>query len=202
MTELLHFDEYLLQLINVGWQNPLFDTVMPLLRTKFVWFPLYLFLFGFLLVNFRQKGLVILGFFLLTVGLTDAISSQVIKKNVRRARPCQVYQPGKDFQLRANCGSGYSFPSSHAANHFGMAVFLAMTVGRLFRWIRIPLMVWATLIAIAQVYVGLHYPLDVISGAFIGMLVAFFICRYALPVSGFSGMVFPESGHFQNQADE
>ncbi|MFQ5447037.1 MAG: phosphatase PAP2 family protein [Saprospiraceae bacterium] len=172
MTELLQWDEQVFHLINCGWHNPFFDAVLPLLRNKYTWFPLYLFLLSFLLLNFKKQGIYWLIALALTVGITDAVSSHLIKKNVKRARPCKVYDAPADIHLLVHCGSGYSFPSSHAANHFGIAVFLCLTLGRVFRRIKIPLLLWAASIGFAQVYVGVHYPLDVVAGSVLGCLLA------------------------------
>ncbi len=172
MTELLHFDETLFHLVNSGCQNSFFDWLMPLLRDKYFWVPVYLFIASFLLINFRKQGLVIFLALALTVGLSDSINSQLLKKNVQRLRPCQVLEPAKDMHLLVPCGYGFSFPSTHAANHFAVAIFLSLTLGKLFRRIKIPLILWASSVAFAQVYVGVHYPLDILMGALFGSLVA------------------------------
>ncbi|MBK9017158.1 MAG: phosphatase PAP2 family protein [Saprospiraceae bacterium] len=171
MTDLLQFDENLFYLVNSGCQNQFFDWLMPLLRDKYIWLPLYVFIGSFLLLNFKQKGLYLCLAFVLTVGIADGTSSQLIKKNVQRLRPCKVLEPRKDMHLLVPCGSGFSFPSSHATNHFAIATYLFLIFGKFFRWIKIPLVLWASSIAFAQVYVGVHYPMDVIVGALLGFLI-------------------------------
>jgi membrane-associated phospholipid phosphatase len=168
MTELLQFDETLFRLINGSWHHPFFDVLLPYWRSKYFWFPLYLFLISFLLLNFKKKGVLLLLGLALSVGMTDTLSSQIIKKSIRRLRPCQSEVLQTEVHLLVRCGSGFSFPSSHAANHFVIATFLALTLGKTFRKIKPPLFLWAATIAYAQVYVGLHYPLDVLGGAFLG----------------------------------
>ncbi len=171
MTDLLQFDETLFHLVNSGCQNQFFDWLMPLLRDKYIWIPLYIFIASFLLINYRQKGLYLCIAFVLTIGITDSTNSHMLKKNMKRLRPCKVLEPRKDLHLLVPCGSGFSFPSSHAANHFAIATFLTLFFGKVFRWIKIPLMLWAGSIAFAQVYVGVHYPLDVVVGALWGVLI-------------------------------
>jgi membrane-associated phospholipid phosphatase len=171
MTGLIHFDETLFYLVNSGCQNPFFDWFMPMLRNKYIWVPFYLFIASFLVLNFHRKGFVAILALVLAVAVADNISSQLIKKSVQRLRPCKVMEPQKDMYLRVPCGSGYSFPSSHAANHFAVATYLFLLLGKLFRWIKTPLVLWASVIAFAQVYVGVHYPLDVIGGALLGILI-------------------------------
>lgn len=177
MTELLHLDNYLFHLVNSGWQNPFFDAVFPVLRNKYVWMPLYLFLLSFLVLNFRKKGLFVVLALALTIGLSDSISSHVIKKSVKRLRPCKVMEKPADLNLLVPCGSGFSFPSSHASNHFTIAVYLCLTLGKIFRWARLPLLAWAALVALAQVYVGVHFPLDIFAGALLGSFLAWLVFR-------------------------
>lgn len=171
MTELLQFDETLFHLVNTGCHNPFFDWLMPLLRNKYTWVPGYLFIASFLLINFRQKGLFAVVAIVLAVTVADNVSSQIIKKSVGRLRPCKVLEPQKEMHLLVPCGGGYSFPSSHATNHFAFAVYLLLVMGKLFRWVKIPLLLWAGLISFAQVYVGVHYPFDVFAGALLGSLI-------------------------------
>ncbi len=168
---MLQFDENLFYLVNSGCQNQFFDWLMPLLRNKYIWLPLYVFIASFLLINFKQKGLYLCLAFVLAAGIADGTSSHLIKKNVQRLRPCKVLEPRKDMHLLVPCGSGFSFPSSHATNHFAIATYLFLIFGKFFRWIKIPLVLWASSIAFAQVYVGVHYPLDVIIGALLGFLI-------------------------------
>lgn len=169
MTWLQSWDASLFQLINGRMSNALFDAVLPLLREKWFWAPLYLFVAAFSWLNFgKKKGwLVVLGL-VAAVGLSDFTSSSLIKKNVQRLRPCNDPVMVEQVTLRAPCGAGYSFTSSHAANHFAAAVFLIGIFGGLARWLRPAALSWAAAIAFSQVYVGVHYPGDVICGALLG----------------------------------
>ncbi len=141
---------------------------MPYWRSKYLWAPLYLFLLCFLLINFGRKGGFLVVTALLTIVIADTVSSQLLKKQVQRLRPCRTEQLAQDLHLLVPCGSGYSFPSSHATNHFALALLLIVTLRRRFRWIVFPLLLWAASIALGQVYVGVHFPLDVIGGALLG----------------------------------
>jgi undecaprenyl-diphosphatase len=193
MTELLQLDERLFYFVNSEWRNVLFDAVLPVLREKHTWFPLYLFLLVFFILNFRKNGLILILTLALTVGISDVVSSHLVKKTVRRARPCQVLDQTKDMHLMVNCGSGYSFPSSHAANHFSMAVFLMLTLSRVFRRVKVPLLIWAASIAYAQVYVGVHYPLDVVAGALLGTAVALSVYRLIIAARKGKDLLFEGS---------
>ncbi len=174
---LLAWDTELFRLINSGLANPLFDALLPLCREKWFWAPLYLFIGAFTWLNFRQRGWIILLGLVLVVILSDGMSSELIKKNVRRLRPCNDPALAATVQLRTRCGSGYSFTSSHAANHFGVALFLIGLFGGLHRWIRPAALLWASLIALSQVYVGVHYPGDVLGGALVGAPIGWWVAR-------------------------
>lgn len=175
---LLAWDATLFHFINTSLANPLLDTLLPWCREKWIWAPLYLFVAAFALLRFgRRSWLVLLGL-VAVVAIADGTSSQLIKKNVRRLRPCNDPALTDHIQLRiASCGSGYSFTSSHAANHFGVALFLIGLFGGLHRWIRPAALLWASLIALSQVYVGVHYPGDVLGGALVGAPIGWWVAR-------------------------
>ncbi len=168
---LIEWDHALFEKINAGWTNPFFDWLMPWVRVSLNWAPLYLFLLVFVLVNFKVKGLWWAVFFLATVALTDMTGTYAIKHVVERIRPCNNPEVLQHIRLLARqCAGGYSFISNHAANHFGMAAFFLISfrhvLGR-WAWIAIG---WAALISYAQVYVGVHYPSDVLAGAALGIV--------------------------------
>ncbi len=170
MESLLQFDEQLFQLINGKWHHWFFDAVLPFWRNKLLWAPLYVFLISFIFINFKNARYLFLTL-ALTITVADTVSSKIIKKTVERPRPCNHQAPDFDVKLLVNCSPGYSFTSSHATNHFALSTFLVLTLGRLFGGISIPLMLWATSIAYAQVYVGAHFPLDVIAGTLLGLFI-------------------------------
>ena len=156
--------------INIGWGSPFLDALLPWCRERWLWAPLYLFVitFGWSYLG-RNKGWLMAIGLVLAVGAADFTSSALIKKNVKRIRPCNDIELRDHVRLRIDhCGSGYSFTSSHAANHFAVAVFLTGFYGRVRRWVAPVLLFWASLIALSQVYVGVHFPLDILCGAVVG----------------------------------
>ncbi len=171
MNFLIDSDKWLFELINSGMGNPLFDALLPLFREKLFWAPLYLFIGAYALLNLGKKGWLILLGIVVTVALADFTSSSLVKKNVQRIRPCNDTEMADHVLSRVSCGGGYSFTSSHAANHFAVAVFLIGAFGLAGRWQQKALLGWAGLIAFSQVYVGVHYPLDVLCGAGLGWVV-------------------------------
>lgn len=176
LEHLLLWDQKLFFLINhahLYW----FDAAMPYFRNKILWAPLYIFIISFFIWNYPKNGLWIVLFAVLTVGISDTVSSKWIKKSVQRLRPCNDQEINGEVTLRIRCGGGYSFTSSHATNHAALACFIFFLLqnhGRR-RW-RYLLLIWAVCIGVAQIYVGVHYPLDVIGGfaigSFIGWLLA------------------------------
>lgn len=169
--KLEHWDQSLFVKVNNQWINPVFDSVMPFMRTSQHWMPLYLFLLVFALLNFKRQGLFWCLFFLVTVALTDMTGKYIFKDNIERLRPCG--DPAFFSQVRLlvpYCSGGHSFISNHAANHFGLAIYFFLTMRPLLKsWAAIGF-VWAALIAYAQVYVGVHYPLDILAGMIIGLI--------------------------------
>jgi undecaprenyl-diphosphatase len=184
------WDQRLFIEINSGLANSFFDSIMPWLRNSFYWAPLYLFLLVFAILNFKGRGLWWAVLFLCTVSLTDIISSRLFKEAFDRLRPCQDAEfPGQVRLLLNHCSGGFSFTSSHAANHFGMATFFFFTARHLIgRWAWIAFL-WAAVISYAQVYVGVHYPLDIIGGAVTGILFGLFMGMFFNKRFGFATFV-------------
>lgn len=168
-STLIRADKALFTLINDGGRSSYLDTPMLLLREPYAWVPLYLFL---MVLVYRQKPAALLPFFmasLLTVAVTDYTSASIIKPFVARLRPCYTPSLQEHINVLAGCGGRYSFPSTHASNHFGLATswFGFMIITRNARWYWV--WVWAAAVGYAQIYVGKHFPLDIIAGALLGI---------------------------------
>lgn len=173
LISLVDLDQQLFSLINGEMTSGILDQILVFWRNKYSWIPLYVFILSFVFLNFKKKAYWYTLFLLLTFGVSDTMSSKVIKPLVERPRPCHHNSGVEEARLLVNCGSGYSFTSSHATNHFAIAFFIIFTFGRRRKWVSVPLFIWATLVAYAQVYVGVHFPLDVICGAVLGVCIAF-----------------------------
>ena len=178
MNKLFQLDKHFFQLINGKWHNDLFDTLMPYIRNSITWIPLYLFLLVFTFSNFKKNTWWWLFFAAGTVIISNFISSDLIKENFLRLRPCN--DPDLSGSIRVLVTyrpQSSSFTSSHATNHFAMAAFFYFTLKKkLGNWALL-FFLWAISICYAQVYVGVHFPLDVISGAVIGFVFGYLSAR-------------------------
>ncbi len=173
IDHILKVDQELFFLINQGMSNIIFDWLMPVLRNPYTWAPLYLFLVIFIIRNYKKRGIIMIIFFVLSFALADSISASLIKPKVMRIRPCNEISLKEKINTRVRCGSGYSFPSSHASNHFALGMFLLMVFRKRWKPIVWLSMGWAGIISFAQIYVGVHYPVDIICGTILGCLIGF-----------------------------
>lgn len=176
---LRYLDTRLFLKINTEWTSSFLDSVFPWYREANAWVPLYLFLIVFAFMNFKQKAIPWILFAVLTATLTDQISSSLIKNWIARPRPCRDELFMSQVRLILNnCSGGYSFPSSHATNHFGFAMFLFLTLRPILKqWVWL-FFVWAATICYGQVYVGVHYPLDVLCGAILGTAIGYLTATF------------------------
>ena len=176
---LIQVDKKLFLLINNTLTTPWLDAIYPWWREANTWVPLYVFFLAFMFLNFGKRAWPWVAFVLFNILLSDQISSTFFKNYFMRLRPCA--DPEMEFKVRLllnYCSGGYSFTSSHATNHFGFAMFVTQTLKPYitkYRWI---LFVWAGTIAYGQVYVGVHYPLDIVVGAFLGCGIGYMVASF------------------------
>jgi membrane-associated phospholipid phosphatase len=171
--KVLHADYWLMVKINRDWQLSFFDRIALILRESVTWIPLYIFLLLFVIINFGKKGLWWCVTFSAMAGVSDIVSSHIVKQIFDRPRPCRDEFVSQHIRLLARtCGLNGSFTSSHATNHFAMAVFIYMTLRFTSRWWGLAFL-WAGIISYVQIYVGVHYPSDVLGGALLGCLIGY-----------------------------
>lgn len=190
LTQLLTKDQALFSLINGKWTNIVFDKLMPWLRTSNNWVPFYAAFLIYLFVKWGAKAWKWVIIVALNVTLTDQISSSFFKPFFHRLRPCA--DPAIMYKSRLlveHCSGGFSFTSSHAANHFGLAMLVFMTLQPLFKKYTFLFFIWAALIGYAQIYVGVHYPLDVLVGSCIGLLVGYGMSKLYIKIEGNSNLL-------------
>ncbi len=174
MDTLQQFDANIFTSIN-GWHALYFDNLMVLVTVVATWLPMILML---LYMICRKKGWRKMLVVLLAVGLViliaDQVSASIIKPAVARLRPSR----NPDLQATIHTVNGYiggmyGFVSSHAANCFGIAILLAFIFkNRAFTWFMIA---WASLMCYSRLYLGVHYPGDIVCGAILGVVAAWIV---------------------------
>ncbi len=173
LKPILRLDYWLFHKINQIWINPFFDLVLPFMRQQEFWYFFYLFLLVFSLYNFGVKGCWWSVSLIMTVIIADLFSSSLMKSLIWRFRPCRDPDLADQVRVLVNyCPQSSSFTSSHACNHFAAAWFIFITLNQTGSW-RWLLFVWAFIISYAQVYVGVHFPLDILGGAILGTAIGY-----------------------------
>jgi PAP2 superfamily. len=162
------FDQQLFLFINSS-NSPFFDQVMHAISGRLIWVPLYLAILIYLGIKYKRKFLIILIFTILAITLSDQ-ASVVLKNLTQRLRPCNDPSlTGLVHLINGECGGLFSFVSSHAANSFNVAFLSLLLIKK--RWYSISIIVWATVIGYSRIYLGVHYPGDVICGSLLGAFI-------------------------------
>ena len=156
-------------LINQTLSNPVFDSIMPLITNKNNWVLIIIILFFYLAIMNGRRGQIALVILIVVVGLTDSFSTFILKPHIGRTRPS--YDIYEYINLLVAKGGKWSMPSNHAANISAIAVVLSYFYEKM----KIPLYSLAVIIAFSRVYVGVHYPADVLVGGVFGYGIAWLI---------------------------
>ncbi|NQU53794.1 MAG: phosphatase PAP2 family protein [Bacteroidetes bacterium] len=166
LQNILELDKELFLFLN-SFYNDFWDTIMLMVTRKETWLPLYLVIIFYVIKNYRSKSLMILFFMALTVLASDQISV-LIKETVQRLRP--VHEPTIEHLVHNVFRKGglYGFVSSHAANMFAIFVFTSKIFKN--KTYYFLLLFWAVIVSYSRIYIGVHYPLDVLGGAVLGWL--------------------------------
>jgi undecaprenyl-diphosphatase len=159
------WDSDLFRFINEAHQ-PWLDVPMEIISGKLTWIPLYGLLIYSVFRSYQSASWKAIIYLISTVVFADQFSSSLLKPLFKRLRPCHVEEFQSWIHLPAGCGGMYGFCSSHAANSFAIAVGYYLLTKNKFAGLA--LILWASLISYSRIYLGAHYPLDVIVGAVVG----------------------------------
>lgn len=169
LEQLKEWDRQLLIFLNgqhVDWLDPVAFWVT---KTEF-WIPLYIFLIYLIFKQHGKEGWLVLAGAALTVLLADQITASIMKPYFARPRPS--HEPALEGLLHIvndYRGGAYGFASSHAANTSGVALFVFLLFRNVYRWIWV-LFLWALIMTYTRIYLGVHYPGDILVGAMVGLL--------------------------------
>jgi undecaprenyl-diphosphatase len=167
-------DQQLFLYLN-SFNSPFFDQVMSIISGTATWIPLYLAILIYLGIKLKRKFLILLVVIAVAVTLSDQISV-LIKNSVHRFRPC--HQPSLEgivHLVNGYCGGLYGFVSSHASNSFMVATLCLLLIRK--RWFTCSMIIWAMIIGYSRIYLGVHYPGDVLCGSMLGVLVGWVIFK-------------------------
>lgn len=169
IDQLLEYDREIFLYLN-GLHAPWLDPVMLLITETLVWLPLYVYLLYLIFKDHSLQGWFVLIGIALTIVLADQVTSTLMKPYFARLRPSR--EPSLEALVHivnGYRGGKFGFASSHAANTFGTATFLFLLFGKRRKWI-VGLFLWAALVTYSRIYLGVHYPGDILVGALVGML--------------------------------
>jgi undecaprenyl-diphosphatase len=171
MQPILDLDKKLLLCLN-GFHHPLLDPVMFYFTKTFFWLPLYAFLIFLIFKNYKKQAWIVLLGAAITILFANEITSTLMKPFFARLRPSHEPTLEGLVHLVNNYKGGlYGFASSHAANTFGTALFVWLALKPFYQWIGW-IFLWAALMTYTRIYLGVHYPGDILVGATVGMVSA------------------------------
>jgi undecaprenyl-diphosphatase len=163
---LTNLDSQLFLFLN-GLHSEFWDSIMWWVSGKEEWIPLYMVILGWLIFRFKWRILYLIPFIVLLIVLSDQISV-LIKNTVQRFRPTHDPEIGNLVNTLNNYRGGkFGFVSSHAANSFALAIFTSLILKN--KWFTVFIFFWAALVSYSRIYLGVHYPGDILFGALLGI---------------------------------
>ncbi len=170
LEQVIHYDkDFFIFLNNLG--NPSWDTFWLFITNKWSSIPVYVVLAVLFFKNYGLKKIILLVVIIaLLITVTDQLAN-IFKYGFQRLRPCHDTDVRDLMRLVQNsCGGKFGFFSAHASNSFGVAFFFTHLLKNSYKHIGYLLLSWAILVAYSRIYVGVHFPLDILTGALIGLL--------------------------------
>lgn len=172
MEKLLQFDTELFLFFN-GLHAPWADRFVYLLSQIWFWIPLYLLVIFLIFKFYRKKGWMVFLVFVLAITLSDQ-TCNLLKNSVQRLRPSHTEAIATDIHLvqkpdgNRYFGGQYGFPSAHSANSMSLAFLIIFFLSKGKKWVAVAAIAWSLLMAYTRLYLGVHYPLDILCGFILG----------------------------------
>lgn len=173
MIQIIKFTEYEWFLWLNSLHFPLLDVVMFWITYRFTWIPLYIYVIYYIFAKIKGQSWQNIFFILLSVGLADRITSGFMKPYFVRLRPCHDPIINHLVHVVGDCGGQFGFVSSHAANSFALAMSFSLILKKNNlnpNFLSNLLYAWAIIVSYSRIYVGVHFPTDIIFGGMIGAL--------------------------------
>ncbi len=164
---MIELDQKIFLFLN-SHHSPFFDSVMWFISMKTVWIPLYLAMIWLIFRKYGKRAWIPLMLVPVLV-LIDDRGSSFLKNIIGRPRPC--HEPalaGMVHTVKGYCGGMFGFISGHAANSFGIATYTSLLLRK--GWYSWSIFIWAAAVSYSRIYLGVHYPGDIIGGAVLGLL--------------------------------
>lgn len=174
LERLKELDQDLFLSLN-SYHTPFLDFIMYWFSDRFIWFPFYGILLLFIVWKLKWKSIYAIVAIIVTIIMADQFTSRFMKPFFQRLRPCHEENLQPLIHMVAGCGGQFGFVSSHAANSFALAMMCWLLFRYKAPWLGLIIFIWAIPVSYSRIYLGVHYPSDVVIGAFIGMIIAWMV---------------------------
>jgi membrane-associated phospholipid phosphatase len=171
-------DRILFEFFNGKLHTAWLDYLMPIITNANTWIPLYAGMVIYFIIKYKKLFFIPVLGVLMSFASADLISARVIKPMVQRTRPCNQTTVTSRI-VGVECRNSFGFPSSHASNHFAIALFMIVLSGTRKRIGLSFWLVWAILVSYSRIYVGVHFPLDIFGGMLLGSTLGIIFARFA-----------------------
>lgn len=183
IDQLIEYDKELFRFLN-SFHTPWLDPVMAILTETVAWLPLFIFLLYIIIKEHKKESWIILLGIAITILLADQTTATIMKPFFSRLRPSR--EPALQDVIHlvdGYAGGQFGFASSHAANTFGVAFFLLLVFRRTKPWIAW-MFLWAAFVSYTRIYLGVHYPGDILVGASVGMICGWIGFKFSMWLKG------------------